>query len=467
LNGGLLPRLIRGIPYILAAIVTTIVLERFGLFAIVDTRMLDAFLLTASARHGDPFAGQVFPHVTIVGIDNELYNDKNRFDSKSPLDPKIVAELIADVESEGPRVVGVDIDTTSELYATRDAKTKQLPFVPHADWAPIVWTASGTFDDDLCLTGRDPVLGGVRDLLRPKDSVGIDDLPSDDDGQLRHYQRAFASAGSAHCSETAVAAPTAWSFVSAVVHAYCSAGSNDCTPEIRSAPATAERLLIDFRGECVAATSSDCIARAAPKNDNTLSKPHVYVPASLVLDAGKGAKLGLADRVVLIGGFYDAGRDAKTTSFGERQGVELLARAIETELGGGGVRDTPLWAAVLFDVVVGILLIYVGYRFTLWPALGITVALFPVTILLSSVLAFMKLGHWVSIAPIFFGMALHTAFEDAIESAELRRERESEARHPVETAPDAAEEAAVAPTPAQLAATPQAAPTPSPPPSAP
>jgi CHASE2 domain-containing sensor protein len=439
LNGGFLPRLIRGIPYILAAVVTTIVLEHFGLFAVVDTRMLDAFLLTSSARHADPFAGQVFPHVTIVGIDDDDYNDKNLFNAESPLKPALIAKLIAAVEAQRPRVVGVDIDTGSKLYAGT-----RRPFVPKPDWSPIVWAAAGTFDDEDCLTGRDPVLGGVANLVRAKDGIGIDDLPVDDDGQIRHYQRAFASAGAGHCSETAPAPRSAWSFVTAVSRAFCSAGTSDCAAERKTAAAvTPEHLLIDFRGECVAASSSECIARATAKNDDAITQPHVYVPASILLDSGN-VDLGLQDRVVLIGGFFKAGRDGKATSFGERQGVELLARAIETELGGGGVRDTPLWAAVLFDVVVGVLLIYVGYRFTLWPALGITLALFPLTIIASSFLAFLKLGHWVSIAPIFFGMALHTAFEDGIENAERRRDRERESRHPA-PAVDAAEEAASPP----------------------
>lgn len=88
-------------------------------------------------------------------------------------------------------------------------------------------------------------------------------------------------------------------------------------------------------------------------------------------------------------------------------GVQLLAHAIQADLLGGGVRELAIYVTVAIDVLAGMLLVYLNWRFRgvggFVIALGVIFAL----CVLASYLAFWGLAYWLNFPLVMFGILLH------------------------------------------------------------
>src|SRR5438067_13923948 len=102
----LVKRGLRATPVIVLLILLVVVLNRLGVLHKFETVTLDSEMRV-----------NVAPAKSDVAIVNIIDEDYQRiFASQSPLNPEKLHNLIDDIASGGPKVVGVDIDTSDKQF---------------------------------------------------------------------------------------------------------------------------------------------------------------------------------------------------------------------------------------------------------------------------------------------------------------------------------------------------------------
>ena len=335
-------------------------LERF------ETAGIDAFNLLQTPH--DP------THVVIVGIDDDDYGDL--FKGRSPLDANELRDLIEAIALGKPKVIGVDLDTSSDAF--RGIESAE-------NWPPIVWA-----EDAIEAQGKFrqiPALGGSS--LRGGDGQGIAGLPQDPDGITRRYRREFQLEGGGDGR----------SFPWVVVQSFSNGGLRDCCQAGAQSTNSSERgLLLNFSGERF--------------NFSPLSARFVL---KIAREPGWADNGPLRNRIVLLGGFFRASRDTQITPIGKMAGVQLMAQAIETELRGGGIRPLNEVLAFILDILAGTILVWFSYRFRLSTALTLSLLAIPFFSLTSSYLAFASFGRWFNFVPVIIGVLIHELYHHARE----------------------------------------------------
>jgi CHASE2 domain-containing sensor protein len=115
------------------------------------------------------------------------------------------------------------------------------------------------------------------------------------------------------------------------------------------------------------------------------------------------------DRVALIGGTFHEGRDVHQTPAGPMAGVEVMAHIIETELSGGGLKQLGIVGGVVLEVIAGIALIALNWRFpagTRW-SLAVNAAAVLALPIVASYLMYSYALFWVNVAPVLVGVWIH------------------------------------------------------------
>lgn len=299
-------------------------------------------------------------NLAIVAIDDESY--EKSFGSRSPLDAGRLRLLLEAVKAGGAKRIGVDIDTSDPSFATLGDLGSAF-----------VW-ATDVADD----TTFEPK--GALGVAAPTGvELGIPLMPVDADGVVRRYRRCF------HTKEgTAVR-----SLVVAMAQTSCDDG---------------ELLAFNFAGD----------RYEIP----TYPAEHVMLMAA---SASWGSGV-LSGRVVLVGGSWRAARDQYVTPVGLKDGVEVLAHALATEMGKGGIRDVHGWVALAVDVALGVLLLWIGWRLPFTRALVASLATLTLGPALASVAIYSAFSHWLSFLPLLLGVFLHMLFEHGREYLLLREE---------------------------------------------
>jgi CHASE2 domain-containing sensor protein len=355
----------------------TFLLSHAGLFDRFETAGLDAFNILKSPA--DP------THVVIIGIDDEDYT--SLFEETSPLKSAALERLLAAIAKGHPQVIGVDLDTSSKHSEAIET---------HPDWPAIVWGRDAIWNDKTRTFRVLPVLGG-RDPARNLDMVGIAQLPLDSDGIVRRYHRHFPIEGGGKAD----------SFPWAVVQAACAKPHpmEGCDAVKKDIASSKRGLVLNFAGERFNFTplAARFLLQAAEQPGWKTTSP-------------------LRDQIVLLGGFYRAARDMQVTPVGPMQGVQLMAQAIETEFGGGGIHPLNEFLAILLDLLSGALVVYINYRYPLHPGQAMLLSLIGLLILplISSYLAFSTLARWLNFVPIIVGVLLHQLYEHGREYHHLR-----------------------------------------------
>ena len=373
----LLRAVIRATPVIVAVIFATAVLSSMGWLDRFESAGLDALNILQSPR--DP------SHVLLIGITDQDYREF--FDETSPLDPTRLYEIIEAIAAGRPSLIGIDVDTSADVF--RRFKTPP-------DWPPIVWGQDFEQVGEGVKTA--PVLAGQP--LRDTDRAGIAALPEDADGIVRRYLREFPT-------ETGTAPALPWE----IVQTAATLGMDDfreVTAESRRGHAE-KPLLLNFSGERY--------------SFNPLSVRFVLQAAR---SAGWKQRGPLVGKVVVLGGCYRAARDTHITPVGKMSGLQLMAQAVESEL-GGGIRAFNHALEILFDLVCGVLLVIIHHRFRLGTALLLSLIAIPVFCLLGSFVAFSTMARWFNFAPVILGVLIHQLYDHARQYAKMHAQLTSHA----------------------------------------
>ncbi|MGB2629353.1 MAG: CHASE2 domain-containing protein [Candidatus Acidiferrum sp.] len=401
--------------------------EKFGLFTGFETAQLDSLLKLHSRAMSE--------QIVIVEINEDDY--EHIFLSTSPLNAKKALELVAEVKKYNPSVIGVDLDTSdwlrvcddkfeghnaqecSDLRRQIDEVTAVPAPAPGSMKQPtsIIWAAvPRTADLPLQLL---PVLGQLP--LDPA-SQGVPQFPVDRDGTVRHYEsRVQISPGTdtknPDCyrqeKDDKCFFPT---FARAILRKY--PGS---TP-LKNA--TDEKVIFNFYGDRYRfpIDQAGSFFQGADREPHSLSQEDLTRKTEI----DEARKALFEGKIVLIGGAYHEARDEYFTPLGVMKGVELNALAIQSDLGGGGIREVNEILAIVFDLAIGLFIVYIFYRLEGRPRLALrtSLAIIPVA-MLCSLVAFKTFAYWFNFIPLALGVILHELVELSEASSELQHKLES------------------------------------------
>jgi CHASE2 domain-containing sensor protein len=317
---------------------------------------LQTFVLDVKMRLSDPPANS---DVAVVKIGDEDY--QNIFGGRSPLDPAALRRVIDAVARGGPKVIGVDIDTSAPQFKT---------FQPGADWPPVIWEREAK---EIPESVEHPVemldvLGGKDPALNADSGLPLF-IPDHEDRVVRRYRR--------QVQTTQGPFPT---FMWALVRRF--APGNVSGPE----DAGVDRF-IAYAGD-----------RKGSHRFN--------LSASQAIELAKGGSLPdpnpFKDKIVLIGGSY-LDQDEHQTPLGPMRGVDVMAQVVETELRGGGDK-VPNKATILvlevFEGALVVLLFQFFHRYKFGFALVLNLLTICVISLVCSLLAHGSLLRFTYFLPL-------------------------------------------------------------------
>lgn len=366
-----LKRLLRSLPTIAILLTLTWVFGHAGVLHKIETVVSDTQI-----RLHKPFSDSP---VVLVDIDDEDY--AQLFGGNSPLNPERLGEIIANIAKGQPRVIGVDIDTSSPQFA---AQFHLQRLGTHVVWEREMRELPEQGTDSAELHPLD-VLGGQKNLDPATNSTGLALLIDESEDKVtRRYRRSLLTARGPMPS-----------FPSAVAAAYRGYHADEISKLLDSR----EDRLIRFFGS---PSSSERLHFSARK-------------VGELAEHWPGAS-PIKDKIVLLGGSY-AGQDMHETPVGRLSGLEVMANVVDTELTGGGEKP-PSKAVVflleLFEVFVLISLFHnLSFRFALFSS----VLLIPLAAILCSLLAYRSAGHFFQFLFVLLGMLVFELYEHFRRSA--------------------------------------------------
>jgi CHASE2 domain-containing sensor protein len=145
--------------------------------------------------------------------------------------------------------------------------------------------------------------------------------------------------------------------------------------------------------------------------------------ASLVMNASVSENFGergfLKDRVVLLGGGYRAARDAYRTPTGERQGVEILAQVVQTELDvmteGDRVKPIGLDKIGVLLFLNGLVLLFLFQMVSFPRAFWAALLLIPLSATVCSLLfADSFFAMWPYLMPLLIAVLVQQLYSHAV-----------------------------------------------------
>jgi CHASE2 domain-containing sensor protein len=308
-------------------------------------------------------SSQLESDVVIVRIDDDDY--ATLFHEKSPLDHTALTKLIDAIALGKPKVIGVDIDTSTPEF--RD-------FHPLPGWPPIVWARNGSFSNREGKFHATKILGGQE----PPATSGLVVLRLDADTAIRRYTRM--------CETEHGPVP---SFAWAVAKQFSGKDGAQSVGE--------EELFIKFAGDREGS-----------------HRQHFTAAQVMSLSDGLGWQTDspVKDKIVLLGGAYSAS-DEHETPLGWMLGVEVLAYAIETELHGGGMRPASSITITVLGGFVGLVLLLLYQHFTPTKALLLS---FPTILFLGivcSLVTFRTIAFWAYFVPIPLAVLVQEGYVQA------------------------------------------------------
>jgi CHASE2 domain-containing sensor protein len=386
------------LPVIVGLTLVVAFLAHLGWFSGYQSMALDSLLLAQRPQRSE--------NVVIVTIGDDEYRSDRLFGGTSPLAPETLGLLLEAIAAGQPRVIAVDIDTSSEDLAP--AYRKLWDKTQAEGWPPVIWSCDAVAEEShqgghgLPALSVIPALGGLE---LPETSRGLIIMPSDADGVIRRWRRKFHITGDEH---------TADSFSWAVVKEYC-----------RRAPAEAlPRRLQPLREEGAASQGPDELLLNFAGDRYSF----FHISAQTVLDSYRQREFWSSEqspirgKIVLLGGTYRAARDVHPTPMGRVAGIELVAMAVESELQGRGVRFLHEAFAIAIDILFGSLLVYLNWRFASPRAALLNLLAVGALALLASYLTFNTLGYWLNFALVLTGIWLHHQLDVLREVPRLHHE---------------------------------------------
>jgi CHASE2 domain-containing sensor protein len=367
-------RVFNAVPVILIVSMAVFAMEKFGWLDGLTTANLDTWImLKAPMRVSD---------VIIVGITDADYEEL--FSETSPLDPVRIENIIQAIGLGNPRVIGVDLDTSSKIFRGKFASLSRL-----ASKLPIVWAGDAVLARDKVVK-EIPIWGG--DERGAQLLTGLALFPLDSDGLIRRYRRIITPN-----KQPAIALTSRDSFPWAVVRAY--QGKSRLVPNKDEG----DDLVLNLAGD-------------------RFSIPHIR--ASHVLQAARGAGWSvqgpLTGKIVLLGGLFHAARDEYVTPVGPMAGVELMAQAVESDLRGSGIRVANHILMLVMEILIGAAMVIIYSYFSFKRALLVSLIGIPVLSLLASLVAFSALAYWTDFAPVLVAVVIHQLYDHGREYLQIR-----------------------------------------------
>ncbi len=334
---------------ILGAMSVSLLLGTFGMFRKLESSSYDLYArLSATDRLSD---------IAIVCITDNDY--RQIFNGRSPLDLQTLKKVIDAIARGNPRVIAVDIDTSSAEFQK---------FVPSRAWPPIIWARNAVFSNREGKHHLFEVLGG-----KTPPYSGVISFKVDSDKTLRSYTN--------YVNTPSGLFPT---FPQAVVSALVSENT-------MKAGKPYEELLIKFSG-----------------GTNTPTRYKLPVSMVLGLAEGEGWKEDgpLKNRIVLLGGDYNV-TDEHLTPIGWMLGVEVLANIVETQMNGGGIRLPNKYLLVVLSAVNAIILLVLFNVLRLRHAVLMTIIATPMLSLGCSYLLSGSFFYWIYFTLIILFALIH------------------------------------------------------------
>jgi CHASE2 domain-containing sensor protein len=343
---------------IITAIPITLLLGSIGTFQYLERPILDLQMSLNPAP--------VNSNIVIVRITDEDY--KNYFKAESPLHAQELEKIINALARGGPKVIGVDIDTSPSHF-------QNLNIVPGN--VPIIWAREATYSNREKQFYLSKILGGTASTP----AFGLVMLKPDKDGTVRRYTRT--------CKTNEGFYP---SFAWAVAKEFLSMTNVDEESQ--------NERLINFRGDPLYAYRFD-------------------LPVSKILehaaDQSWPSNEIIKDKIVLLGGSY-YGQDEHKTPLGWLVGVEVMAQIVETELQGGGAKSPSSVRIILLGMIAGLILWLLFHFLSLRTFLLLSLIVIPCLALICSVIAFGSISQCAYFIPILLAVLGQQFFERLKES---------------------------------------------------
>jgi CHASE2 domain-containing sensor protein len=374
-------RILRAAPMLSVAMLLSLLLNREGVFHRLEARALDLETRLRSSMY-EPQPSDV----ALVLIGDDEY--RSLFGEQSPLDPRALHRLVAAVAAAKPKVIGVDVDTSPQVF-------QGLETLSPAFEVPVIWAQTAVLSRRMQRLRVSDVLGRETSA---QTRAGLIVFKLDSDGVLRLYQRAYRT-------DKGLRPSLPWALASA---------------------ARADRSRKDWEED----EDERFIAFDLPAQ-------HFVLYASKVLELageeGWRTDSPLKDKIVLIGGDYGV-QDEHDTPLGWKLGVEVLAQIVDTELllPNGGRKAAESWILVPLQLCGGMLLLLLFYRVRLSRALLISLVALPLLAVLSSMLAYWTPSSWTYFVPALLGIVLQELFLGAweIRKSVLESLAKEEGAHP-------------------------------------
>lgn len=360
-----LRRLLRALPVVAALVLLTWIFGHSGVLHRVERVVSDAQVRLNRVPSDSP--------VVVVDIDDSDYRDL--FGSASPLDPRQLARLLADIAKGQPSVIGIDIDTSDPRFATQFTLADSGP-----QW---VWERElrdvpqeGTEGEQLLPLD---ILGGQKDINPATNSSGLPLLIDDSEDKVtRRYRRSIS---------------TQKGLLPSLPFAIAKAYLRNDPEKLGKLVDSQQDLLIRYSGN--------------PEGSNRL---HFSARKVIELSNKWPEASPIRGKIVLLGGSY-WGQDRHETPIGQLTGLQVMANAVETELAGGGEKppsSTILLLLELFEAFVLILLFH-ALRFRL--ALLWSILLIPLMAIFCSFLAYRNGSHFLQFVFVLLGLLIFEVYE--------------------------------------------------------
>ena len=396
------------------------VLEATRPFEYVKGALVDAF--TRSDKIEMP------NNLLIVEISGDDYTDF--FRATSPLNPNVVLQLIGALHPLKPSVVALDLDTSDAQWACVDPLEVQN-LLPESKfvWAQVPLESHGGERpaEEAARITLGPVLGGK---ITDEKQMGLARFPQGEDGYVRQFRSTYEVEGklpnALPCppspqdkigqapSQSPVSAQTPAetgnahempAFFRAIAEAY---HQTDPT-KIKLAELSDKTKYLQFTG--------------ARHNFYTVSASQFLTKqenGDIVVNPFSPGKL--QNPIVLIGGAFPEARDEYYTPFGSMPGVELIANAVETEL-GRGITELGPWTLRAIDFCFGLLIVLIYFLNTERPvhALGWSLAAMGLVVAAGAVFYY-GVGAFLNFVPVMAGMVIHQMIEGTQQAAELKQQ---------------------------------------------
>lgn len=340
---------------VLIASLITAYLSQAGLLHSFETASLDTLLHLRRSLPAD--------HVAIVEITDDDY--ASLFGSTSPLAPSVLRRALDAIALGRPALIGVDLETEPSAIMAHPPSSDEAP------WPTVVWVGDSGDDDSVDY------------------ATASADVPRDHDGVVRRYLRL-------HDGPNGPA--TIDSFPWAIVREYrCSTEGDEVCRKLARGPSDND-ILLNFAGE---------------------GYDFLRLSLGSVLSASEGEAWRtqhgpLAGRIVLLGGTFRQARDRFVTPVGERDGVQIMAQAVESELHGQGIRTMHHAFVFALEILCGIAVVLLhrgltrhSFKLAFYSSLiGV-----PLLALSASLLVFYSTAMWASFVPVFAAVVIHELYE--------------------------------------------------------